>query len=45
MMRVPRPSKVNKLKAAAKIHLRHIRNYTTAQNRLRWQATNDDADE
>ena len=36
---------MNKLKAAAKIHLRHIRNYTTAQNRLRWQATEYDADE
>ena len=42
---MPRPSKVNKLKAAAKVHLRHIRNYTTAQRRLGWQATKYDADE
>ena len=36
---------MNKLKAAAKVHLRHIRNYTTAQKRLGWQATKYDADE
>ena len=45
MMWMQRPSKVNKLKAAAKVHLRHIRIYTTAKKKLKWQATKYDADE
>ena len=28
---MPRPSEVNKLKAAAKVHLRHIRNYHSSE--------------